>query len=274
MQDIMDITFLQNRLGAEHSYGLSYLPIVGSTNEEAVRLAKSGAPAWTVVIADEQTAGRGRYLRRWESPAGLGLWFSVILRPETDFAKINLLNLAAALAIADFLELKIEECGVCREARVNLKWPNDVWINDRKICGLLLESGTENNRLKYLVIGIGMNINQTPADFHQKLGGTAVSLRIATGVEWGREEFLADFLKHFHNKILNAIRTDFREIITKYSAKMLYKNQQVCIKLMDNTVGGILQGINEFGYLLLKTETGEKEITTGDVWEVPNQENP
>jgi len=146
----------------------------GSTNDVARALAEAGAPAGTAVLADEQTAGRGRGGKGWSSPAGLGVWLSVVLRPES-LAAPGLLPILVGLAAADALDPFV------RPARVAIKWPNDLHLAGRKLAGILCEGSWDGARPGYVVAGIGINVLHSIDDFPTELQGTATSLRITAG---------------------------------------------------------------------------------------------
>src|SRR6185503_3177186 len=126
---------------------------ISSTNDMARDLALSGAAEGLCVIAREQTSGRGRQGRSWSSPPGEGLYMSLVLRPEVEASQSALITLAAAIAVAESLRLDFDVHG-------DIKWPNDVLVNGRKICGILVEAAIERNRLQYAVMGIGVNVGQ------------------------------------------------------------------------------------------------------------------
>jgi len=159
---------------------------VGSTNDLALALADAGAPHGTAVVAERQTQGRGRLGRTWVSPAGLGLWVSVVLRPEVPAAQAPAITLAAGLAAAEAIE---EEAGrAAAEAGqaaagivATLKWPNDVLLGGRKVAGILTELRTVDQAVAHLVVGIGINVHQGRSEFPPELAATAISIRQATG---------------------------------------------------------------------------------------------
>lgn len=148
----------------------------GSTNDVARTLAEGGAPAGTVVLADEQTAGRGRGGKGWSSPPGLGVWLSMVLRPPS-LAAPGLLPILVGLAAADALDAFV------RPAQVAIKWPNDLQLAERKLAGILCEGSWDSGRPGYVVAGIGINVLHSIDDFPPELRETATSLRIAAG--WG-----------------------------------------------------------------------------------------
>ncbi len=161
-----------------HSF--RYHDEIESTNLEAKALALKGAPEGTVVVAEAQTAGRGRLGRRWTSPAGKGLLFSVILRPTLPMSEAHLLTIVAATAAAEAIEKHVP-------ARVAIKWPNDLFIADRKVGGILMEVSGEQDEVDWVVLGIGLNVNTEFSELPVALRRTATSLKIAGG-ETGRSQ--------------------------------------------------------------------------------------
>src|SRR4030042_2074249 len=136
----MSYQLLQIPVSDRKKISIQYYQTIGSTNTEAVNLARQGVEEWTVVAAAEQTAGKGRFQRQWISQAGAGLWFSVIFRPRIETKKINLLNLTTAIILRDFLEGIIRSSSIGKEYGVELRWPNDILVDKRKMVGLLFES--------------------------------------------------------------------------------------------------------------------------------------
>lgn len=147
---------------------------VGSTNQVAQDLGRKGYPEGTVVVAEEQTAGRGRWQRAWFSPPELGIWLSLILRPPVAPSQVPQITLVAGVACARALHA---ELGL----KPGIKWPNDLVFNGKKVCGILAELEAAAEQINYLVLGIGINVNQEREDFPPDLRETATSLRILTG---------------------------------------------------------------------------------------------
>ena len=187
---------------------------IGSTNERAVELVEVGVPAWTVVFARKQTKGKGRYQRVWESPADLGLWFSVILRPEIELNQLNLVNLVTALSIREFILGQLQnQMKIYWPARVKLKWPNDVLVQGKKICGILLESSIRKNNIFHLVVGIGLNLNQNKDDFSAEIRASATSLKLLTGLSYDLKKSLEEFLSLYYRNINQALESGFSEVV-------------------------------------------------------------
>ncbi|MFQ5677332.1 MAG: biotin--[acetyl-CoA-carboxylase] ligase, partial [bacterium] len=156
---------------------------LGSTNNFAKRLVQNGEGEGTLVIANHQTSGRGRYDRRWHAPANLGLWFSIVLQPRLPGEKFGILSLLAAVAVAKSVE-------AITRLSPELKWPNDVLVNLKKISGILIESQLWKKERDSLVLGIGVNVNQSEADFPTELRNLATSLRIESGERVDRTHLL------------------------------------------------------------------------------------
>ena len=231
-------------------------------------MAEQGAPDWTVIAARKQTAGRGRYQRRWESPSDMGLWFSVILRLAVDINQLLLVNLTTVLAVRNFLEEKIKSFSGGQSLDVRVKWPNDVWVNQKKICGILLESYLHQEKVDYLITGIGININQEKADFPIELQEKAISLRMVTGLNWELKNLLLEFLSFYYHYLNGSLVQNFKGIVESYMEHMLFLNEEVKIELTNGQIRGVIQGIDSNGYLKLHTSEGEKIIVAGDIWEI------
>lgn len=229
-----------------------------STNEVAFRLAESEAPEGTLVVAEKQTAGKGRLGRKWFSPPHSGIWMSLILRPEITPAQAPALSILASLAIA----LSIEKL---TRLPVFLKWPNDTIINHKKVAGVLTELSTTQNRVNFVIVGIGVNINQTQQDFPASLMGKATSLRIQTKNKVSRVSFLKTLLEELE-KIYNGFKDKgllpYSQLIRDYSILL---GKSVKVKSGDLVLKGKALDIDENGSLVLDTRSGKKIISAGDV---------
>ncbi|MDE3001099.1 MAG: biotin--[acetyl-CoA-carboxylase] ligase [Gemmatimonadota bacterium] len=227
-----------------------------STNALATRAALTGAPHGTLVLAEHQKAGRGRQGRNWFSPPGVGLWFSLILRYDLTVARAWMLTLGAAVALADAVEAST---GVCPDVR----WPNDLYLNDRKLAGILTEVRSGVDRLDFAVLGIGINVNQEKADFPAGLQDTATSLRCGTGRTHDRTVFLAETLRALEQvyAVLDAER--IRKLWTG-KARMLGK--PVCVMTDAGPVRGVAEDVGTDGALLVRgANGGVRRVMAGDV---------
>lgn len=161
---------------------------VPSTNDLARQEAEKGAPEGTVVVAEEQTVGRGRLSRSWHSPSGLGVWMSTVLRPEVSPEIAPSLTFCVSLAVARAVR-------ALHPVDVSLKWPNDVLVKGRKLCGILTEMKVVRDSVEYVISGVGINVNQTPEDFPDELRETATSILMATGRKADRVELFSEVME-------------------------------------------------------------------------------
>ncbi len=222
---------------------------VDSTNSVAARMAESGAREGTVVVAVNQTAGRGRKGRGWYSSMDASLVFSVILRPSRRGETLTALLALSALKIID---------GYCEGAMI--KWPNDIWIGGRKIAGILAESKGES-----VVLGMGLDINDDEGSFPSELVDTAVSLRMITGRIFDRGELLASLLGEFTRAYEIWERDGFAPMSFEMERRMLWMGLPVEIDAGGERISGTISGITADGYLRLESEEGEKVYSSGDV---------
>lgn len=231
---------------------------VGSTNDLARSLAESGCPDGTCVIADEQIAGRGRAERRWTSPAGLGVWMSLVLRPR-GLRDPGVLPLVVGVAVARALD------PFARPAVPQVKWPNDVLLANRKVGGILCEGSWDGDSLRFVVIGIGLNVLHSPEDFPVEIRDLATSLRIVSGWAPPREEIAC--------AVARAVVEAMREPVLDTSRlEELARRDSLCGHEVTVTeplraeVRGIATGIAPDGSLLLRTPSGVlRRIRNGTV---------
>ncbi|MGB8658664.1 MAG: biotin--[acetyl-CoA-carboxylase] ligase [Candidatus Zixiibacteriota bacterium] len=231
---------------------------VGSTNHLAFRLAESGADEGTLVVADEQTKGRGRMGRSWYSPPSLGLWMSLILRPDIPPFKAPGLSILAGLALAQAIE---DLAGL--DAKI--KWPNDCLINGRKVGGVLLELSAELDRTNFVIAGIGVNVSHLPDDFPKNLSSTATSIKMECGKEVPRIDVLNSFLTRFETIYLDFKKNGLapqRQLIKKLS---LLLGSQVTVKLGRERIEGIAEDIDDNGSLVVKAGKERRLVTAGEV---------
>jgi BirA family biotin operon repressor/biotin-[acetyl-CoA-carboxylase] ligase len=227
-----------------------------STNTELARLASEGAVEGVSVVADEQTAGRGRLQRAWSSPKGAGLYFSILLRPTIPQNYWPLITFMAALAVGDALR---EAC----ELQTDIKWPNDILSGERKICGILSEA-IETPAGRAVIVGIGINLTQNA--FPPELSDGATSVAEATGRPPGREQILAallNALSHWYS-LLN----EPGQIIDAWSNRSSYAiGKLVQVSNGDDVWQGTTAGVEPDGALRLRTLSGEiKLVRAGDVY--------
>ena len=250
---------VQDRLSTDRfGHAMRGYEEVGSTNERAAQWAQAGAPEGAVVLTEYQTTGRGRHGRAWTADKGQNLLFSVVLRPKLAPDRLSLITVAAGVAVAETLDDFVSP------HRAALKWPNDVLLEDRKTCGMLLESSIADTE-SVVVLGVGLNVNQT--DFPDALADTATSLRLTTGRPVPRADLLARLLSTLERRYdavqggeADAVRAAFEERLAS-----LHEQTTLRVPGTDQTLTGTVAGITETGALRLRTADGTTTIHAGDV---------
>ena len=236
---------------------LYYYDAIDSTNLQAKRLAEEGAPNGTVVVADQQSAGRGRRGRTWASPAGANLYFTVLLRPKIAPDKASMLTLVMALAVAE---------GIRSIAIPGIKWPNDIVIDGRKACGILTEMSlsAEQGSIDHLVIGVGINVAKQ--EFPAELQGHAVALEEFTS-KVNRSELLNAILQYFEGFYdLFCAQGDLSGLKKSYDALLINRDRQVRVLDPKGEYDGVARGIRPTGELIVELPDGElREVYAGEV---------
>ncbi len=234
------------------------LETTDSTMREAAEWAERNAPEGTLVVAEEQTAGRGRLGRDWVSERGVGIYASLILRPAVAPVQSTLLTLVMGLGLARGL-------GEAAGMQCDLRWPNDVLLNDKKCCGILLEMSAENDRVRYAIAGFGINVNQ--AAMPEELRSVATSLRIETGCEYVREVVLDAVLRHAERYYEMFLARGAAPIISAFSRASSYaRGRPVVVENGAARIIGTTAGLDSSGLLLLEHEDGRVEpILAGSV---------
>jgi BirA family biotin operon repressor/biotin-[acetyl-CoA-carboxylase] ligase len=234
-----------------------YLPETGSTNVEARRLAERGVPEGTLVIADHQTAGRGRFHRRWEAPPGSSLLMSVVFRPPLAPFQVQRVTMICGLAVADAVE---SETGL----RVDLKWPNDLVICGAKAGGILTEVAMAGDRVDYVIVGIGLNVN---VDFAQPAGGfltAATSLSQALERPVARLPVLRAFLRVLERRYeaLKAGHSPYNE----WAERLVTLGKPVTVSTSNAVWEGVAEGVDADGALLVRLADDRLQVVmAGDV---------
>ncbi len=244
---------------------LHLLESVGSTNDFARRLAERGAPAGTVILADEQRAGRGRSGRTWSSPPGLGLWISLVLRP-IESSNPQIFPLLVGLAAARALERALSNAGV------SIKWPNDLMIDGRKVAGILCEGVWSSEKSNYLIVGVGVNVSQRQDDFPAEIRDQATSLAIASGPDHGqrldRERLAADLVRETLRALVSP-PPDLAALAPQLESRDALRGNEITVTEPSSGLErarGTALGIAADGALLLRSETGTlQRIRSGTV---------
>jgi BirA family transcriptional regulator, biotin operon repressor / biotin---[acetyl-CoA-carboxylase] ligase len=232
---------------------------IGSTNSEAMRAAAEGAPDGSVFLAEEQLAGRGRGAHSWHSARSSGIYCSVVLRPAMPPSEALIFSLAAGLAV------RAAVAEIAPQLLADLKWPNDLLLGGKKFCGILTEMNAEVTRVRHLVVGVGINVNQTK--FPAELREIATSLRIETGTEWSRVELCAALLKSLDREYRNLVEdVGARDLILRRFEESSSSVRGRNVRIEENGgLAGVTEGLDGRGFLLVRTEQGLKTVVSGAV---------
>lgn len=237
---------------------LLHFPTMDSTNLEARRAAEAGAPHGLCLVAEHQSAGRGRLNRRWIAPSGTCLLFSLLLRPPLKPAEVFALTNLAALAVCRAVE------GMS-DLRPAIKWPNDVFLDGRKLAGVLTEFACRAESLEHVVVGAGLNVNLTPSQLG-KLPAPAASLRAALGAKWDRAALLAAILDQLDALYVSLLAGDKPGLAAQYNARSHLLGKQVQVRDGEKVLRGRALEVAADGALLIALEgVGQAVIRHGDV---------
>ncbi len=237
---------------------------IGSTNSEAMRSAAEGAPEGSVFLAEEQLAGRGRGAHTWHSARSTGIYCSVILRPAMPPSDALIFSLAAGLAV------RAAVADIAPQLQADLKWPNDLLLGGKKFCGILTEMNAEATRVRYLVVGVGINVNQVK--FPAELRELATSLRIETGTEWSRVELCGALLKSLDREYRSLVEdAGARDAILRRfeESSSSVRGRKVSIE-ENGGLAGVTEGLDERGFLRIRTADGLRTVVSGTVRTISN----
>lgn len=237
---------------------IEYFEEIDSTNVEAVRLARAGASEGTLVVAERQTRGRGRLGRSWVSPARINLYASFVLRPTAAPGDAPQICLAAAVAVARALT-------TLAPGMVAIKWPNDCLLDGRKVAGILTEMDAELDRVRWVVLGVGVNLNATGRAFPAGLRRTATSVRLATGRRVDRVTFTAALCAELEAVYDRLLSEGFAVLIEEWNAYSCLTGREVTVECAGRRTRGRVRRLDEDGRLVLDGPEGEERIVAGDV---------
>jgi BirA family biotin operon repressor/biotin-[acetyl-CoA-carboxylase] ligase len=233
---------------------LRYISSVSSTNTYATSLIQEGAEEGAVVVADIQTEGRGRKQRPWISPPG-GLWFSVILYPPVPPTKAMLVTMASSLAVVETLQQTLDLPAI-------IKWPNDVLLKGKKVCGVLTELDAEMDQLHYMVVGIGINVNNT---LESSLIHTATSLQREKGSRVSRVHLLREILTRLDSYYMLLLQDKLEHIRTRWLSYTSLLHKKIRVTTINAELEGTVVSVDDDGSLIIKTEKGTQRILSGDI---------
>lgn len=259
----IDAKMLESELkGRLIGSNIIHLKSVDSTNREAYRLAENGCEEGTVVISETQTRGKGRMGRVWESSMPNNLYFSIVLRPKIPPSSAPLINITSALCVAE----TISGTGI---ESVKVKWPNDIMINGKKVCGILTEMKSESDIIEFLVVGIGINVNSMREDFPEELTDIVTTLKEELKAALSRQDFLKNVILNLEKWYYKALDRDeagnVKEIWRDYSYLL---NKTVTIDNINEKVTGTSLGIDDDGFLLLRDGDKTRKIFSGTITKV------
>ncbi|MHA0855400.1 biotin--[acetyl-CoA-carboxylase] ligase [Paenibacillus sp. CMAA1364] len=258
--DSLDLLTLKNALLTRTmGHTVDILETTVSTQEEARTRAELGASEGTLIISEEQTGGKGRMGRKWFSPRGKGIWMSLILRPQQSLKYTSQLTLLTGVAV----------CRAIRRVtglKVELKWPNDILYNKRKVCGILLESVVEDETVRYCIAGIGISVNVNDTDYPKELQDIATSLMIECGKPIDRNSLIAAVLEEFEMLYNLYQQEGFQPIASLWEALSNSQQQEVVVHTQQGIRDGVVIGLDPSGALLVDFGNGEIiPVISGDV---------
>lgn len=259
--DVLHADDLMARLGETRVIGrdVKVFQATTSTNDVVEKLARDGVPEGVVVFAESQTRGRGRLGRKWASPPGKGLWFSVLLRPQLAPRAVTQLTVAAATSLRRAIEA---QTGL----RPSIKWPNDILLSGGKTAGILTELSAELDRVRFATIGIGVDVNCAAADFPAEVRGRATSLAAELGRPVARAELAVAILREFDRDYERVHSGGFAALADEWEAHCGTIGRQIVVRAGDREIHGRAESLGEDGALLLRTEHGLLEpVVGGDV---------
>lgn len=232
---------------------------VTSTQKVAKEYAMNGAKHGTLIVADEQTEGRGRMVRKWYSPKGTGIWASFILRPDIQIQHAPQLTLLSAVAVVQAIK-KVTHI------TPEIKWPNDILISGRKVCGILTELQAEEDRIQSVILGIGINVNQDENDFSAEIIKKATSLKIELGKTVNRSSLIQSLCYYIEQLLHLYISEGFTPIKSLWETYAVSIGKRISARTVKGTFDGVALGINNEGVLLLKQDNGDiVEIISADI---------
>lgn len=242
-----------------------YFDVLGSTNDYAKKRAQEGCKEGTVIVADTQEAGRGRLGRTWASPKGKGIWMSVILRPVISPYDVQIITLAASVAVVSAIK---KTTGI----KAGIKWPNDILLEGKKVCGILTEMSSEMDRVNHLILGIGVNVNQQDKDFTEELRGTAASIRMYAEDKklpvtiFKRSDIIKNVLTELEAVYIEVCSGRSLNVLNEWRDYSAVLGKKIRVIYNDSEIAGIARDITDDGRLVVMCDDGvTREITSGEV---------
>lgn len=249
--DNISVEEINSRLSTDFiARNIKYINSTDSTNNECKRL--DDKVNGTLIISEIQTAGKGRLGRAWESPYGSGIWMSLLLKPDISIGCVSQITLVAGMAV----------CKALRNGSM-IKWPNDVVVSSKKLCGILTEMSAEIERINYVICGIGINVNTE--EFPEELQDKATSLLLETGERHNRAEIIADIMNEFEKLYKIFAEKGFGAIAAEYKEMCITLNRRVQVIYKNETVLGTAVDVDNSGNLIVETDSGRITVSSGEV---------
>ena len=254
---------------------LQHFAQVDSTQHVCQRHAENGVDEGLVVLADEQTAGRGRMGHTWYSPPAQAIYASILLRPRLTVPQTNWITMIAALAVIDSVGDMVFGAGTspAPTSTPTIKWFNDIFLNGKKLCGILVETSIVNDQIEYAILGVGLNVNTDFAEAPADVRGRATSLREVWGIAFDREALLAKFLARFATRY-DALCQSQQSPAQDYATRVDTLGKWVRVQAADELIEGLAVGVNDLGGLQVQTANGERIAYFGHVLSAISKPNP
>lgn len=256
--DILNLNELQSRRRSKWiGKDTVCYDVIDSTNAQAARLSEDRIGNGALIVADSQHAGRGRRGRSWESPAGSSIYMSILLKPEINPNNASMITLVAALAVSRAItQISGKPAGI--------KWPNDIVMNGKKVCGILTEMSAQFDYVNHIIVGIGINVNVE--SFSDEIADMATSLQLETGVRISRAELIALICEQFEEVYEIYMQTqDLRNLVKEYNASLVNMHQSVKVLDPKEPFEGRAMGITPRGELMVDTWESRKLVSSGEV---------
>ena len=242
-----------------------YFPEIDSTNNYAQRLAQEGAPEGTIVVSDYQTEGKGRHDRNWESSKDSNILMSIILRPQLEIERVVRITLATSEIIISSLEKFLSKFKI-ENLKFTVKWPNDILVNKKKIAGILTESSLREKNIVYVVVGIGLNVNQEISEFNDDLKDKATSLYSETNQKLDREILISDIITEFEKQYFILERTNYDQVLKQWTNRCDHLGQELEVETHVGTIKGKFTDVTENGILLhISEDKSVRELIAGTI---------
>jgi len=235
---------------------------IDSTNRFAKKIANREAEEGTLVYAENQSQGYGRRQRCWHSPTGKGLWFSIILKPQMEVSTLSLLTLLGVTSTAIAIEQHVE-------TKLQVKWPNDLLLNQKKLAGILVETTLGGNKIRHVILGIGINVDQTTEDFSPDIQSKAVSLKMAGWTDVDRQALLSQILLQIEKDYMRSKTEGFSFVLSRWITRSSVLNKNIGVQVNGRLLKGRVKGFHGNGDLILVFPEGREErISDGTIVEV------